>query len=115
MHEEEVQAAGEDKSRYRKDKIGLKEYYNAWDKLDVDSYMEEGPKGGTTTDVRGVYEKNEGARKEKNVSIQVVRNMESRRYKQTSEYEEVKNEGNEYYKQREYEKSIEKYSEGIVI
>jgi hypothetical protein len=98
-----------DKSLLRKDKVPLVDYYKAWDKVDFEEEIE---KADNTTGnvVKSAYESNEGKSKGKNIGVHVVGGG----HRSLTVLEDMKNQGNEFFKQREYVQAIDKYSEALV-
>lgn len=99
-----------EKSMLRKDKIPLVDYYKNWDKVDVDEELKEIDNGAVSNVVKEAFSENKGKDKSKKVSLQVVGGTRKR----VSALDDIKNDGNEYYKQREYTKAIDKYTEALV-
>lgn len=102
-----------DPSLLRKDKVPLVDYYKAWDQVDVDEELREAD--GTAQPVmnnvmKAAFDENRGAVKPKNVGFKVSGGSRHG----PSVWEELKNEGNELFRQRSYLQAIEKYSECLV-
>lgn len=100
-----------DKSLLRKDKVPLVDYYKAWDKVDVEEELNEVDNKNSRNVVQEAFSANQGKDKTKNVGLQV----RGGRSKGITALEDLKNEGNEYYRQREYLKAIDKYTEAMVF
>jgi tetratricopeptide (TPR) repeat protein len=108
--QDKLKNAKVDKSMLRKDKIPLVDYYKNWDKVDVEEALKDTDAAPVSNVVTEAFSENKGKDKSKGVGLQVVGGTRKR----VSALDDIKNDGNEYYRQREYVKAIEKYSEALV-
>lgn len=99
-----------DKSLLRKDKVPLVDYYKAWDKVDVEEELKQAEQNNSRNVVQEAFDANLGKEKSKNVGLQI----KGGRRPGITALEDLKSEGNELFRQREYVKAIDKYTECMV-
>ena len=102
-----------DPSLLRKDKVPLVDYYKAWGQVDVEEELREAdvtPQPVMNNVMKAAFDENSGARKPKNVGFKVTGGSRHG----SGIWEELKNDGNELFRQRSYLQAIDKYSECMV-